>query len=83
VSKKGQRGHFLGVFDLLETQILPKFLVRAPVVVIFNVESKNANHSSFGAGATHREKNPIFCTKNFKISKCAPNFLKFGLELLH
>lgn len=47
--KRGREAICLGVFDLLETQILPKFLVRAPVVMIFHAESKNVNHSSFGA----------------------------------
>jgi len=32
-------------------------------------------------GATHREKNPVSCTKFPKNTKNAPNLLKFGMEL--
>ena len=61
----------MGVFDLLETQIMPKFLARVPVVMILHVESKNANHFSFGApnptrrasGAVRIEKKPVFVPK--------------------
>ena len=57
----------MGVFDLLETQIMPKFLVQALVVVILHDESENASHFQFGApnpkrrasGTAHREKKPV------------------------
>jgi len=87
---RGER-FFLSVFDILETQIIPKFLVQAPVVMILHDESKNASHLSFGApnpergasGMAHREKNLVFCTKISENTKNAPNFLNFGLELLY
>ena len=80
----------MDVFDLLETQIMPKFLSRVPVVVILHAESKNANHFSFGApnptrragGVARIEKKPVFVPKNFHVTKIFPNFLKFGLEVL-
>jgi len=70
---------------------LPKLIGHAPTVMIFHEKSKNINFFPFGAsyhkrtprGATHREKNPVFCTKICQNAKNAPNFLKFGLELLH
>jgi len=81
----------LSVFDLLETQIMPKFLVQAPVVMIFHSKSKKVSHSSFGSpspkrrasGMAHREKNPVLCPKICHVTKIAPNFLKFGLEFLY
>ena len=64
---RGREVIFLGVFGLLETQIMPKLLFQAPIVVILHAESKNASHFQFGApnlkrrasGATHKEKKPV------------------------
>ena len=80
----------MSVFDLLETQIMPKFLVHVLVVVILHVESKNEIHLQFGApnpkrrtsGAAHREKKPVLRPKVCHVTKITPNFLKFGLEVL-
>ena len=49
VSKQGQRGHSLSVFDLLRTQNLPKFIGHAPTIMIFHAKSKNIKFLKFGA----------------------------------
>jgi len=63
--KIGVERSFLGVFDLLETQIMPKFLVQAPVVMIFHVESKNASHFQFGAPNSKRPGRKNLCCSDF------------------
>ena len=85
------RSFFLVFLTFLRAQNLSKFLGHCYSNIFLHTKSKNAKFLSFGVsyqkrapgGTAHKAENPIFCAKNSKNAKSAPNFLKFGLSFLH
>ena len=89
--KSGRKAIFKVFLTLQATQNLSKSLGNLCACIIFDEKSKNTNFSSRGdpnckrapSGAMRRAEKSVLRPKISKLTKFFPNFLKFGLSVLH